>query len=131
MDRIFIDRGGKVEEYAGKENRRNIGFPVCLQLKYKDVTLTCYDFILNMSKSGIFIRTDTDLDPGTRVFMRFYIPPGEKLLGEFSGTVIGADGDGRFYPRGLSVKLVDYEPDDLQKFEDFLEGKRHLFDDTI
>lgn len=131
MDRIFIDRGGRVEEYAGKESRRNVGFPVCLQLKYRDATLTCYDFILNISKSGIFIRTEENLDPGTMVFMRFYIPPGEKLLGEFCGQVIAVNGDGCFYPRGLSVKLVDYEPDELQKFEDFLAGKRHLFDETI
>ncbi len=132
MDRFFIDRGGRVEEYAGKRNRRTVGFPVCLYLKYgKDETLICYDFILNISKSGIFIRTGADLDHGARVFMRFYIPPGERLLGEFSGTVIGANRDSRFYPRGISVRFAGNEPGELQKFNDFLEGRRHLFDEMI
>ncbi len=129
MDRFFIDRGGKVEEYAGKKEKRNVGFPVCLYLKYgEDQTVTCYDFILNMSMSGIFIKTDANISPGSRVFMRFYIPPGEKILGEFSGEVVNVNRDGS-YPRGVSLKFIDYEPGDLQKFEDFLEGKRHLFDD--
>jgi len=123
--------GGRVEEYAGKGNRRTVGFPVCLQLKYKDETLTCYDFILNISKTCIFIKTEADIEPDARVFMRFYIPPGERILGEFSGLVIEANADSRFYQSWFSVRLVDYAPGELQKFEDFLEGKRHLFDETI
>jgi hypothetical protein len=60
--------------------------------------------------------------------MHFYIPPEEKLLGEFRGKVIDVNRNNYSYPQGMYVKFVGSFKDDMKRFVDYLEEKQHLID---
>lgn len=127
-DKLFVDKGGEIDEFAGKE-RKHVRFPVCLAVKYgEDVPEACADFILNISKGGVFIKTDRPLKNGSKITMHFYIPPEEKLLGEFEGEVVGLSPGIPPLPGGMHVKFVNCSEEDMKRLEDFLEEKKHLVD---
>lgn len=128
-DKIFLDKGGDVEEVEGRERRAHVRFPVCLEVKVngreKD---ECVDFILNTGRGGVFIMTERPLETGSEIYLKFYIPPVE-VLSEFEGLVVGANTDDPKYPKGMHVKFINCSKDDLKRLEEFLEGKRHLVDE--
>lgn len=129
MDKLYFDSHGKVIEWEGHEQRKEGRFPVCLSVVYHGhATESCADFILNISKSGVFVLTREPLPIGTELTLRFYIPPEEKLLSEFEGIVAGVNTDNPKVPKGMHVKFIGCSPEDLKRLEDFLDGKRHLLD---
>ena len=129
MDKLFFDSHGKLIEWEGHEQRNEGRFPVCLSVVYHGhATEACADFILNISKNGVFVLTKNPLPIGAELTLRFYIPPEEKTLSEFEGIVAGVNTDNPRFPKGMHVKFVACMPDDLKKLEDFFEGKRHLLD---
>ena len=129
MDKLFLDSNGKIIEREGKENRREVRFPVCLSVVHHGhSTEACSDFILNISKHGVFILTKSPLPVGTALTLKFYIPPEQRALSEFEGIVAGVNiADPRF-PKGMHVKFMAAGPDDLKRLEDFLEEKKHILD---
>ncbi len=133
IDKIFVCREGEVDEYsADKEGCKHVRFPVFVAIKYGE--RMCYafqDFILNISKGGVFIKTDKQIPEGSRIEMHFYIPPEVQLLGEFEGEVVAADLNDLDYPGGFYVKFIDHSDDELKRLGDFLEEKRHLVDKKI
>ena len=132
MDKYFLDKSGKAEEYIeGFKKRKQIHFPLCLAVKYdNDVPLECPDFLLNTSKGKVFIETDRPLPNGADVMLHFFIPPETKLLAEFKGKVIVQRG----YvakTNGFFVKIRDFTHRRLRKLEEYLEEKRHLVDEKV
>jgi uncharacterized protein (TIGR02266 family) len=129
MDKLYFDSHGKLIEWEGHELRKEGRFPVCLSVVYHGhSTESCADFILNISKNGVFVLTRNTLPIGTELTLRFYIPPEEKVLSEFEGIVAAVNTDNPRFPKGMHVRFTACCPDDLKKLDDFLEGKRHLLD---
>ena len=60
--------------------------------------------------------------------MHFYIPPEEKLLGEFKGKVVGIDRNNNIYSQGMCVKFTGNFGEDMIRFVDYIEEKKHLVD---
>lgn len=130
VGKIFVDHAGEADEITSREQRRHVRFPVCLSVRYKGgVSESCADFVLNIGKGGVFIATDAPAEVGAEVVMRFYIPPGEKLLGEFAGRVVGVNRDRPEYPRGMHIKFVDCPKESLEELEALLEERRNLVDE--
>ncbi len=130
MDKFFLDKDGKVVEFSDENRRKNIRFPVCLSVSYGDKNpLLCADFILNISKGGIYIMTENPLKKGAAVKMDFYIPPDNKLLGTYDGIVVRSNAEDTTYPTGMHVEFKNLGPDGLKAIEDFLEEKRRLVDE--
>jgi hypothetical protein len=132
MDKYFLDKSGKAEEYIqGFKPRKQVHFPLCLAVKYgNNVLLECANFLLNTSKRKVFIETDRPLPKGSDVMLHFYIPPEAKLLSEFKGKVI----EQRSYvpeTSGFFVKIRDFTHRRLKKLEEYLEEKRHLVDEEV
>jgi len=132
-DKFFICRGGEVGEYsADKERCKHVRFPVFVAIKYGE--RMCYafqDFILNISKGSVFIKTDKQIPKASRVVMHFYIPPEVKLIGEFEGKVVEANLNDLNYSEGLYVEFIDHSDDELKRLEEFLEEKLHLVDKKV
>lgn len=128
-DKIFLDKGGDVEEVdGGADKRTHVRFPVCLEVVFNGKeTAECSDFILNIDRGGVFIMTERPLETGSEIYLKFYIPPVE-VLSEFEGRVVGVNTDTR-YPKGMHVKFINCSKEDLKRLEEFLEGKRHLVDE--
>ena len=128
MDKLFLDSHGEAVEWDGRERREKVRFPVCLAVEVNGRSSeSCADFILNISRAGIFILTENPLEKGTKVKLRFSIPPEEKALSEFDGVVVGANRDPG-YPKGMHIKIIDSGPDELKSLEAYLEGRKHLLD---
>ncbi len=128
MDKLFLDSHGEIIEWDGGDRRERVRFPVCLSVECKGCNNeSCADFILNISKSGVFVMTDRPFEKGAQVTLRFYIPPEEKALSEFEGVVVG-ENTNPVYPRGMHIRITGSSPGDLKRLEDFLEGRRHLID---
>lgn len=136
-DKIIVDRAGEADEYVGKKDRRrHVRYPVCLAVRFGDDAHdpsqpdTCADFILNISKGGVFIMTDAPYPIGSKMALHFYIPPDEKTLAEFHGAVVGVNTANNDYPKGMFVKFTDATPESLSLLEDYLEERRSLVDKT-
>jgi Tfp pilus assembly protein PilZ len=133
MGKFFLDKGGDVEEYTGdQEQRKHLRFPVCLAVNYhENPTQPCSDFILSISMGGVFIRTDRPFKTGSKIKMQFSIPPHIKELGEFDGKVVNVNTDNPNHPIGIFVKFINCSERELTRLEDYLEGRKHLLDDTV
>jgi hypothetical protein len=130
VGKYFIDLNGAVTEYKGGEHSKDVRFPVCLVVNYfTGVRKECADFVLNISKCGIFIGTEDTLPIGSRIRMCFHIPPDVKLLGEFDGEVIKVNNSND--PRGMFIRFVDCSNRELDRLEGFLDENRHLLDKTV
>lgn len=131
MDKYFIDKKGRAEEYFqdGQETRK-VNFPLCLALKYgDDVSAECPNFLLNTQKGKVFVATDSPLVEGSKVILHFYIPEA-KLLSEFKGKVISRQSVSQG-TKGNLIKIRDITHRRLQKLEEYLEEKRHLIDEEV
>jgi len=127
-DKLFVDSNGEMTGYGGqdREKRSDIRFPVNLAVQYgEDIPHIYRDFVLNISKGGVYIVTDSPLQKHSIIIMHFYIPPHEKLLGEFKGEVVAVNQTDS-YPRGMHVEFFDVSAENMQRLEGFLEGKRSL-----
>jgi hypothetical protein len=132
MQKIFVDKGGEAYEFmSDKDKPVHIRFPVKLAVKL-DVKFPEFfnysDFILNLNKGEVCIKTDSPLPKGSLLIMHFYIPPEEKLLGEFKGKVVGIDRNNHIYPQGMCVKFTGNFEEDMISFVDYIEEKKHLVD---
>ncbi len=137
-DKFFVNSNGKMVEYEAlarkcmacecpaREKRIEVCFPVHLAVQYgEDMPQIYRNFILNISNSAVCIITDHPLQEGSILTMHFYIPPHEKLLGEFKGEVNAGD-QADSCPNCMHVKFFDVSAESMQRLEDFLEGKRAL-----
>ncbi|MEK6531136.1 MAG: PilZ domain-containing protein [Deltaproteobacteria bacterium] len=126
---IFLDNNGSVDEFKG-DRRNHVRFPVALAVRYKDLEPRIYnDLVLNASRGGVYISTEAPFQVGTALDMHFYIPPSEKLLGEFRGEVVGINLSGGSYPTGMNVKFIDCDEDALNSLVEYLEGRKLLVDE--
>lgn len=132
-DTYFLSRQGETDEYSpDMERRQHVRFPVCLAVLYENTVVGGdADFVLNLSRGGVFIATSSPGPVGARVVMHFYIPPENKLLGEFEGEIIYINPDNPAYPKGMHIKFVNCSAEALARLESFLEEKEHLVDKFV
>jgi len=141
-DKFFVNSNGEMFEQEALaheclssgcpacEKRIEIRFPVNLAVQYgEDIPEIYRDFVLNISNGDVCIRTDRPLQEGSIIIMHFYIPPHEKLLGEFKGEVMVAN-QTNLSSQCMYVKFFDVSAENMQRLEDFLEGKRSLLNLT-
>ncbi len=77
MEKIFFVMGGEVDEFiSDKDKPKHVRFPVKLAVKHeKEFPKFYFDFILNVGKGEVFIKTDSSIPKGSFVVIHFYIPP--------------------------------------------------------
>ncbi len=134
MDKkFFLDTGGNMQEMTAiDDDPKLIPFPVYLAVKYGDNIYEEYhDFILNITKSCVFVRTESPLPEGTSLIMHFYIPPEYKLLSEIKGRVQVITQKNADYPKGMLIKFGFFSRNELKNLEYYVEGKKHLIDKVI
>lgn len=131
-EKLYIDHHGEVSgAFDGSERRAHVRFPVNLAVRYGDsIPLIYEDFVLNLSKGGVYIITDHPLPPGSIITMHFFIPPEQKLLGEFNGEVVQAK-RAPGYPDGMHVAFFDLGSEELNRLEAYLEEKRPLLNINV
>ena len=131
MDKYIIDKKSRAEEHIqGVKGKRDIHFPLCMAVKFKDnISAECSDFLLNTTRGKLFIPTEAPFPVGSKLKLNFYIPPNTKFLAEMSGRVIdeGSMND----VRGNLIKISDFWHTKLSTLENYLEEKQHLVDERV
>jgi len=57
-----------------EEKRKHPRMPVMIPVEYSDLTDFFVDYAVDISGGGMFIATGKDIEPGTRVEIKFFIP---------------------------------------------------------
>ncbi len=132
MGKIFVDKRGDVFKFVSeKDPPVHVRFPVKLAVRVENEVSEFFyysEFVLNISKGEVFIETDSPLSKDSVLTMHFYIPPEEKLLGEFEGKVRDTNGNNNNYPQGMFVKFTGDFKEDIIGFVDYLDEKKYLVD---
>jgi hypothetical protein len=134
MDKKFLlDTGGFMQEMtAVDDDPKLVPFPVYLAVKYGDNSLEEYhDFILNITESCVFVRTESPLPVSTSLILHFYIPPEYKLLSTMQGRVQTINQNNAVFPKGMLIKFGFFSRTELKNLEYYVEGKKHLTDKLI
>lgn len=105
-------------DYGGKERRRHPRREINLEIVYSSLETFFYDYAINISRGGMFIKTDRPLHVGTRVKLKFSLP-GRELPVETSGRVVRTvSGKGRMdEPHGMGIEFEDLSEEDHDLIE--------------
>jgi hypothetical protein len=128
-NRFLFDKGGHLQLMDSGKAPVFTQFPVCLAIKNgNDLVATCADFVLNIEKAWVFIRTGTPLPAGTSLLMHFYSPPETKLLAEIRGKVVPEDAAGMQLQHGMLIRFAWLSQWKLKRLVRYAKGELHLVD---
>jgi uncharacterized protein (TIGR02266 family) len=94
--------------YDGREKRKHKRAPISMQVRYKSLDTFFYDYALNISHGGIFIKTRKPLARGAEVEIEFEVqgtPKNFKTRGKVVRVIV--PGDDELEPAGMGV---EFEP---------------------
>lgn len=95
-------------EHRGEERRKHERTPISLQVKYRGLDTFFYDYALNISHGGIFIKTRKPLARGSEVEIEFEVPGApRKLLTRGRVVRVIFPGEDEMEPAGMGV---EFEP---------------------
>jgi uncharacterized protein (TIGR02266 family) len=104
------------------ERRKHPRAVVKIEIEFKHTIDFVSSYMLNISKGGLFIRTDEALPLDTIVFLRFTLPGDTKPI-ETAGKVVwcNAREEKGYFPRGMGIKFVKLNSDDAGKIKKFVD----------
>ena len=126
---VFMVHQDSADEYSFHPKKRwHVRFPVELAVRYgEEAPVLYHSFVLNTSRQGVFVTTDSPLPEGTILTMHFFIPPDSKLLAELKGEVVKSNAPNRDLS-GMHIEFFQSAEKDIQRLNDYLEEKQHLLD---
>ena len=97
-----------------------------VRVKFQNKRQLKQTWIKDISKGGIFLRTQTPLEPYEKVTVVLELPDGEEI--ELTGTVVHATppkepGDGN---AGMGVQFLDLTPEKRKRVDSFLQRNRSV-----
>lgn len=94
--------------FEGRDRRKHERMPIAMQVRYKSLDTFFYDYAMNISHGGIFIKTRRPLARGARVQVEFEVPgtPSKILAGGKVVRVI-LPGQDEHEPAGMGI---EFEP---------------------
>ncbi len=131
-EKVYVNMNGRTEEFSPESGEsRSVRFPVCLAVEHEqEVKEVCSDFMFSADHERILVKSRNPLPEGSTVLIHIYVPPEEKLLGRFHGeveeTMEGDSTEGR-----MKIRLLHHPEDEMQRFQEFLEEKKHLVDFAV
>ncbi|ACL67673.1 response regulator receiver modulated PilZ sensor protein [Anaeromyxobacter dehalogenans 2CP-1] len=107
----------------GREQRRDPRVPLVLRVEYPGVPSAVRDATENLSAGGLFIRTERELDPGTRIPLQISFP-GLLAPFEVEVEVVRRRPPGEAGPAGVAVQIPPDRAADRQKLAQLAETAR-------
>jgi len=105
-------------EHNGGERRRHERKPINLQVKYRGLDTFFYDYALNISHGGIFIKTRRPLARGSEVELEFEVPGvPRKLLTRGRVARVIFPGEDEMEPAGMGVEFEPLSEADRELIE--------------
>ena len=104
------------------ERREHPRAVVKIEIEFKHTIDFVTSYMLNISKGGLFIKTDEALPLDTIVFLRFTLPGDTKLI-ETEGKVVWCNTkkEKGYFPRGMGIKFLRLNSDDTEKIKIFVD----------
>ncbi len=104
--------------YRGRNRRRHPRKEVDLEIIYSSLDTFFYDYALNISRGGMFIKTENPMHVGSKVNMRFSLPGSDRII-ETSGRVVHTvSGKSRTdEPHGMGIEFAGLSDDDRKLIE--------------
>ncbi len=101
----------------GEENRKFGRVPSRLRCWCEGENVTVYARIGNLSEGGLFLRTSTPLEQGSRTVVRF----GETNIEATAEVVWARSNEGTDGPPGMGLMFVDVDDNRLQQIRKLVE----------
>ncbi len=104
------------------ERREHPRAVVKIEIEFKHTIDFVTSYMLNISKGGLFIKTDEALPLDTIVFLRFTLPGDTKPI-ETDGKVVWCNNreEKGYFPKGMGIKFLALNSDDAEKIKEFVE----------
>lgn len=98
---------------SNEERRKHVRRPVNMQVKYRSLDTFFYDYAINVSHGGIFIKTRRPLPRGTEVELEFEIPEAPKTF-VTKGLVVRVvlPGEDEYEPSGMGIEFEPISKED-------------------
>ena len=102
------------------EQRQHPRAPIHVEVQHGAVAEDVTEYILNLSRGGVFIETFSPGDPDTLLKLSFYLPDSGHTF-EVSGRVAWSRMDSTAEgPTGMGIEFVDISDHDANMLEDFV-----------
>jgi len=103
------------ENWEGAERRKHPRLDVQIEISYQHLNDFFYDYAINLSRGGMFIRTAHPIDAGTDLKIKFSIP-GQKETISTSGKVVRVvkSDDPHGPAPGMGIEFKTLAPRDLE-----------------
>ena len=123
---------GSAETRKGRERRLVERVLVDLEVDYRCEDTFLFAYITDISALGVFVRTNTPENPGTRLNLKFR-PPGEDEAFELEGEVAWINpyrpGDPYNLNPGMGIKFVDCQDEQRDRLLRLVRTFAYLNDD--
>jgi type IV pilus assembly protein PilZ len=106
------------KRYRGRERRLHPRKEVELEIVYSSLDTFFYDYAVNISRGGMFIKTDNALHVGSKVNLRFSLPGSDRIIetsGRVKHTVSGKSRTDE--PHGMGIEFEGLGDDDRKLIE--------------
>lgn len=104
--------------FEGIERRKHPRQPVAVQVKYRSLDTFFYDYALNISRGGIFIKTENPLARGSELDLEFEAPgfsTGFKTTGVVVRVVL--PGKQQVEPAGMGIEFAPLDKEDEARID--------------
>jgi uncharacterized protein (TIGR02266 family) len=100
-------------EFNGSDRRRHRRVPISMQVRYRSLDTFFYDYAMNISHGGIFIKTRKPLANGAQVELEFEVPESKRKF-TTQGTVVRVifPGEDEMEPAGMGIEFEPLSEDD-------------------
>ncbi len=104
------------------ERRGEKRIPVELEVKYSTHQGFAIDWITNISKGGMFIKTENPLPVGTQLEIKFSVPEQDEIISA-EGEVrwVAPPSHGEFVVPGMGIKITKIDEKSKKFLEEFME----------
>lgn len=110
-------------EKAGDDRRRSLRFKVKIEVDYAAKGMFLSNYVTNLSKGGIFIRTDAPLPIRSQIDLTFTLPAIDttiKARGRVAWTYDIKKGTSEIVP-GMGIKFTDMSPENKATIQEYLQ----------
>lgn len=113
-----------MSRFAGRERRRNRRFDVEIKVDYQTRDIFTSNYVMNLSKGGVFIQSDSPHPIGTEIHLTFTLPELNTTIqvnGEVAWTYDIQRGTSAILP-GMGIRFIDLSPEDKKQLEATIEN---------
>ncbi|MHB8876421.1 MAG: TIGR02266 family protein [Myxococcaceae bacterium] len=107
-----------------RDNRKSERVHSRLRCWCEGENVTVYARIGNLSEGGLFLRTSTPLEQGSKAVVRFGLADTSEV--EASAIVVWARNDGDSGPPGMGLMFQEVDPQKLSLIREIVTGERQV-----